>query len=155
MHKVNQFTIYKFGAELRDLNSVKEGDTFLQFSMPFLHTSMALHKFIDDNSRVSLPLSKAAAQTIINSIKATMDSFIPPGEEIDWDRKLSKEQVRAIIDKRTEFETVFEHESRDIDVYAVTPKGIYSTPALIERAENALPVDVKSRLAAETVYDTQ
>jgi hypothetical protein len=155
MHKVNQFAFYKFGAALRDLDDIKAGDTFLQFSMPFINASMALRTFIDENSHVSLPLSKAAAQTLINSITATMDSFIPPGKEIDWDRKLDEGQVRTIIGKRTEFETIFEHESRDIDVYAVTPKGIYSTPALIERAENALPADVKSRLSAETVYDIQ
>jgi hypothetical protein len=156
MHKVNQFAFYKFGAALRDLDDVKTGDTFLELSMPYLHTSIALRTFIDENLHVSLPLSKAAAQALINSITATMDSvFSHPGKEIDWDKKLDEGQVKTIIGKRTEFETIFEHESRDIDVYAVTPKGIYSTPALIEHAENALPADVKSRLSAETVYDIQ
>ena len=156
MHKVNQFAFYKFGAALRDLDDIKAGDTFLEFSMPYLHASMALRTFIDENSHISLPLSKAAAQALINSITATMDGFFsPPGKGVDWDKKLDEGQVKTIIGKRTEFETIFEHESRDIDVYAVTPKGIYSTPALIERAENALPADVKSRLSAETVYDIQ
>jgi hypothetical protein len=155
MQKVNQFAFYKFGAALRDLNEVKQGDTFLDFSMPFLNVSMALRNFIDDNLHVSLPLSKAAAQTLISSIQATMNSFIPPGKEIDWERKLSEGEVKAIVGKRAEFETIFEHESRGIDVYAVTPKGIYSTPALIERAEDALPAEVKGRLPAETIYDIQ
>src|SRR5438105_682573 len=56
MQKVNQFAFYKFGAALRDLNEVKEGDTFLQFCMPFLSVSTPLRKFIDENLHVSLPL---------------------------------------------------------------------------------------------------
>jgi len=155
MHKVNQFDFYKFGAELRDLDGLKAGDTFLEFSSPLVKVAAALRIFIDDNLHIPLPLSRAAAQQLIDSLEEAIARFIPPGETIDWDSKLGEERVKSLIAKRTEFETIFEHESRDIDVYAVTPKGIYSTPALIERAENALPADIKSRLSVETVYDIQ
>jgi hypothetical protein len=155
MHKVNQFAFYKFGVALRILDEVKPGNSFLDFSVPFLNVDRALIEFTDEISHIPLPLSKAAADTLRESINKTLSAFIPPGETIDWERKLTEAEVNKLISKRTEFETILEHESRNIDVYAVTPKGIYSTPALIERAEDALPIDLKSRLSAETIYDIQ
>jgi hypothetical protein len=155
MHKVNQFAFYKFGTALRILDEVKPGNSFLEFSTLFLKADIALREFRDETSHIPLPLSKAAADTVRESINKTLYAFIPPGETINWERKLTEAEVNNILSKRTEFETIFEHESRDIDVYVVTPKGIYSTPALIERAEDGLPAEVKGRLPNETIYDIQ
>jgi hypothetical protein len=54
-----------------------------------------------------------------------------------------------------EFELLFERESSRVSVFYVPPKGIYDIEGLIERAQNHLPEDVKSRLDAQAIYDIQ
>ena len=57
-----------------------------------------------------------------------------------------KFQVRDIIRRAKAFETILVAELQTLATYHVTQKGIYSTPDLIQRAENTLPEAVRIKL---------
>ena len=53
---------------------------------------------------------------------------------------------QRVINKAKEFETVVSAELQKLDTYHATQKGIYDTTALIQQAENILPVSVLSKI---------
>lgn len=53
------------------------------------------------------------------------------------------------------FEEAFTRECRHLDVFAVTPKGLYNTRALIERAETKFPPNLVKVMPEKTIHDLQ
>ena len=60
---------------------------------------------------------------------------------------------KDVITKAKDFETVLAAELQTLATYHASQKGIYSTPDLIERAENTLPESVRNKLPFDVVSD--
>lgn len=68
-----------------------------------------------------------------------------------------EEQIRgrSMVNAATTFETVLLEELHTLATYHATPKGIYSTADLIERAEDVFPEEIKKKLSPEAVKDVR
>ncbi|MBT5413667.1 MAG: hypothetical protein HOH66_06245 [Rhodospirillaceae bacterium] len=53
------------------------------------------------------------------------------------------------------FETVFSAEMAEATSYYIPKRGIYDTPALIDRADDSFPAEVRPFVAAKTIEDWQ
>jgi len=75
--------------------------------------------------------------------------------EKNFDRPVTQEQVQTLFRWKDEFEQCFEREHRSLDIFTVTPKGLYNTRLLIESPENDFPVALRPFLPKQTLYDVQ
>jgi len=109
-----------------------------------------LEEFIKETEPLDLALknTRAAAQKLLNKIYDIMED-IPR----DWERKMNQGEMLSLHDLKHKFLTEFEHDHRNLDVFAVTPKGIYSTRQLIENAENSFSEKVRSVLPPQSIAD--
>jgi hypothetical protein len=64
-------------------------------------------------------------------------------------------EMHELMRSKEKFEESFEHDCRNLDVFMVTPKGIYSTRQLIENAENKFSPAIRSVLPPESIADIQ
>jgi hypothetical protein len=92
----------------------------------------------------------AAVEGLIGMIHGLMDS-IPK----DWNRLVTQAEVQALFYWKDKFEEAFEREHRNIDVFTVTPKGIYNTRLLMEKPEEKFPKDLRSVFSSIVMYDLQ
>jgi hypothetical protein len=148
MNKVNQYLFYEFGAALRELKDLKEGQTYMGALITVIHAQMALRKFLAETSHVPLKLSKSAA----NSLQATLRELIDvpkkeakegEEEEFDWDKKIEGSKIKKALKKLDELETVFSMEAVGLDVYAVAQKAGYSTDTLVQHGEEIIPEEIR------------
>jgi hypothetical protein len=68
---------------------------------------------------------------------------------------LEQEEIDKLHYAIYAFEDKFAKELDHYDVYYIPPKGTHATLSLIEKAEENLPADVRSRLTKETISDIQ
>jgi hypothetical protein len=92
----------------------------------------------------------AAVEGFIKLIHDWMDS-IPA----DWNRLVTQDEMRALFYWKEKFEEAFEREQRNLDVFTVTPKGLYNTRLLIETPENDFPKEFRVVLPKQMLYDMQ
>jgi hypothetical protein len=71
---------------------------------------------------------------IITALHGLMDS-IPK----DWDRPVVQGEVQGLHYWKGLLDEAFQREQRNLDVFAVTPKGLYNTRYLIEHPEKQPP----------------
>ena len=57
----------------------------------------------------------------------------------DFNRLVTQDEMRALFYWKDKLEEAFEREHRNLDVFTVTPKGLYNTRLLIEAPENDFP----------------
>ena len=93
---------------------------------------------------------------------ADIDNLMKSYQESSPEERVAEDLVidfpyNAMIAQAREFQTVLTAELSTLEAYQVSPKGIYSTSALIDHAENALSDEVKVVLnnqAKQTIDDT-
>lgn len=119
----------------------------------FLYSHYAkawLAEFIKETAEYgdSLQDSRGSAQKLLNVMDVL---FALP--TADWKRPITQDEYIALSNGKEEFEKNFEREHRNIDVFTVTPKGIYNTHLLMERPELQFPEKTRAILPTQTVYD--
>jgi hypothetical protein len=152
MKRVNQYSFYQLGTILHPLSGVEEGMNLAQAAWDFNSGRVWLN-YILNNDQFNLVVSRTAALDILNAI----DSFLPKKtadfSTIDPERKLNWAEAYRMRTALSEFETVFAAECPTWDTYVVSKKGIYSTAALVERAEMAIDEDARKALSKDTISD--
>jgi hypothetical protein len=96
----------------------------------------------------SLRDSRASAQGLLDQMNTLF--ALPPS---DWKRPITQAEYIALSNGKEEFENNFEREHKNIDVFTVTPKGIYNTRLLMERPETQFPEKVRAILPDQMIYD--
>jgi hypothetical protein len=92
--------------------------------------------------------SRASAQGLLDQMNVL---FALP--QHDWKRPITQAEYIALSNGKDEFEKNFEREHKNIDVFTVTPKGIYNTRLLMEHPERQFPDKSRAILPAQMVYD--
>jgi hypothetical protein len=96
----------------------------------------------------SLQDSRASARSLLDQVNVL---FSLP--QSDWKRPITQEEYIGLSNGKDEFEKNFEREHRNIDVFTVTPKGIYNTRLLMEHPERQFPEHVRLIVPSQTIYD--
>lgn len=96
----------------------------------------------------SLKDSRASAQSLLGRMSTIFD--LP---QSDWKRPITQDEYVSLSRGKDEFEKNFEREYKNIDVFTVTPKGIYNTRLLMERPEAQFPDKVRPILPGQLIYD--
>ena len=102
----------------------------------------------------TLSVCRAVAGELEAAIQAVIESFMAvPLEKRGEPDATVDARINQTVDKARVFKTVLIAELQTLAAYHVTEKSIYSTAALIERAENVLPKYIRDELSPETRED--
>lgn len=149
MQRLNEFSFYQLGTILHPLLQLKEG-TKIEEYLNTLFMSQGWLNNILNNQLVPLKISKASCQRLLNSVNQILPK---EGEQWDLNRELTWLDTYYISEAVKEFETVFGAELQSLDTYFISQKGIYSTPDLIEHADNLLSEQVKNAIPQNARQD--
>src|ERR1035441_8971655 len=149
--QTNLNIFYHLGAALEDIQKITPemtaGDAWIHLMRPHDYT---LH-FLLETEDLNLPESRAAARRLNAAINQFVD-FSKFGN-LDAARKLTRDEWYLITQRKEYFENCFDREYRYLDVFTVTPKGIYDTRLLMAKPEEKFPARVRSGLPSQTVAD--
>lgn len=148
MQRINQFNCYQFGTFLHPLSELQEKRKLRDILFSLFAASTWLEYFLNDRV-VPLVVSKAAGWKLYYAIK----KILPQNIDQPADKELEFSDIYPIISAVKEFETVFSAELQTHDTYFVSPKGIYSTPDLIERAEKMFPEKILKMIPNQVIVD--
>jgi len=151
MKETNLNVFYHFGDSLNRLSSEMvmgaSASSVLSYVMltrdwleAFLAETEEFHRALKD--------TRASAKTMLDAV---VDIWT--GLPHNWDRIITQDEVRIIINGKDEFEKNFEREHKSLCVFTVTPKGIYDTRLLIEQPELQFPEKIRATLPDQMLYD--
>jgi hypothetical protein len=90
----------------------------------------------------------AIVEHFITALHRLMDT-IPN----DWNRPVIQDERAGLSYWKDKFEEAFEREYRNLDVFTVTPKGLYNTRLLIQAPENDFSPELRPALPEQVLYD--
>ncbi|MBI4295037.1 MAG: hypothetical protein HY669_02595 [Chloroflexi bacterium] len=148
MQQVNPYVLYQLAVALKPIADLKGGVTYRDAQMPMLIGKIWLRYFLG-RTFAPLPITAPVAQQLLQNIEDLFPGqTVPPGQE---DQPIPT--LFSVQNSLREFETLLNNELQRADIYAISQKGIYSTPDLIEKAIIHFPQDVRRNLSAQIVSD--
>ncbi len=137
MRKQNPFLYYQLAKALAGIRGIPpEGGTVVSLFSPLFESQDVLRRFIEEISTLSPSASRAAA-IMLKDIDGT--AVHKEGDKFAiYDKVIGPDAVLKLKKALSDLEIVLAHECPGLDIYAVSPKGIYATSALLERADDAL-----------------
>ncbi len=150
MQRVDCHQFYQFGQQLFPLNSIKEGDKLHQHIFQINAAVLWLTWFLND-SVIPLNVCKTDGHELLNILAPLVPGNI--FEAMPPDRDLTPMEIFQIPNNLRDFETVLTAELHNVATYFVSKKSIYDTADLIERAENVLPDEIRTKLSKENIVD--
>ena len=149
MQRVNVYDFCELGGHLWLLETITPGSTVLLHWRKILSAQYKLGGVLADRL---IPVR--ISHDNISKLLRVLDKHVPQEpDDIDFSHEFTDAEVGDISASVSQVKTVLNAEYAKVDTYFVEPKGIYSTPDLIERAENALPPRVLSWIGDETKVD--
>ncbi len=100
----------------------------------------------------ALKVCRADGQKLIRAVDDWVNA-VPSGKLREPPDATDEVAARGMISQAKSFETVLLAELRMLPTYYVAQKGIYSTPDLIDNAENVLPGPVKAKLTPVAIRE--
>lgn len=143
MEKIDLLSFYRLGTALRPLCEVTPEMGRLEIFIRCSTAKGQLESLL--GSWPGLTVCRKDGLTVIQAVAEWVDTA-SAGEwkkPMDW---MDEVNIRSIANKAKAFETVLRAELQTLATYHVTQKGIYSTPDLIERADNTLPGSIRRRI---------
>ena len=158
MEKLNLPFFYQIGHELHRLASIRMDAPVQELFMACGSLRPVLESLL--NGLPSLKVAKPAGE----ELKKLMDGlFHDPDQKkfghIDFTKPLdgNNYQLQAVMfsisRQASEFQTVLNAELQSLAAYLVTQTGIYSGAALVEHAEDVVPVKLKAKLSPIALED--
>lgn len=158
MERINQFSFYQLGQTLKDLSKHK-GD--LKPFDCFIDSWSARESVrgLIAGKPIPLGVSKQAAielETALSSIHAqyfettNSDGKIGMKFPAEGDEPIPQWRWSPIISALARFETVFAAEMAETATYFVPRRGIFSTPALVDYADESFPAHLAAILPDKT-----
>lgn len=150
MDRVSQYRLYELGQRLSVLRTLDKDRPVASYTLDFVLARWELQ------SLLSSPLGVRFSRKAIESLVQALHELIPKnaggayeGEEVLGYRagslKISLDQLEAVI----------KAELDSLASYVVSQKGAYSTPDLVEQAENMIPEKARNLLPASVIKDVQ
>lgn len=155
MERINLPLFYQLGSQLHPLVEFTAEPTnrrgILQVS---IRLRASLHRLLA--SFPALTVCRASGMALIDAIDATTkwletataETWQEPDKSVDF-------KFQQVIDTAKEFEVILSAELQTLATYHPEQKGIYSTPQLIEEAENILPSAVLEKMGSNVVEEIQ
>ncbi len=159
MQRFNTYSLYKLAIEIHELMAIPAVEHDLMNSLWVIwQATFTLQRHFGPYG-ILPPSSRRAAQTLYEEIRKVVDVESKDIASEITGKKLAVYQIHAIKDAVKNFEVVVANDLPGLDTYLVSQKGIYSTPELTERAENALleslPEDCRSFINEQERKDFQ
>lgn len=158
MERINLYRLYELGQSLQQIRSRSEIDTPAHLLFFDVMQSLRLIQELLGGS-LALGVSRATTVAIGDSLQALLDEFCSETKEdgkIQWrypaenDPPIPGWRLGMLAYNLAKFETVFSEEMREAATYVVPRRGIYSTPALVNSADDAFPRDVIGHIPQKT-----
>jgi len=160
MQRINIYQLYQLGKAMHDLGAgaLTDNKTYTEVFGDFWVGRMQLQGLLD-NPLLQLSYSRPAAEGLWSVLNRHLERLLAGGDQSLWQEKLGQELGQGSSWEITHGLEVFEAnlaaELQQMDTYFVTPKGIYSTRGLTERADEAFSESVRAQLPQNAVRDIQ
>jgi hypothetical protein len=152
VQRINQFEFYQLGDAIRALKDCTNESTLTDTWYPILTARMQLLQLGKDQL-IPLVVSKG----IVAELGAILTSLIPSDFFDKMDElgatTLDDSKLYSLRSSLEKFEAIFSAELATLDSYFISRKGIYSTKALIEHAEEAISESLREVLPAQAITD--
>jgi hypothetical protein len=136
-----------FGEALGDLRQVGQGKEWVEFFSLTLNPLGWIKSFLHETDGIPLPESRAAANRLLAILNEAHR------QPIDPKRAITSDEAITLFFATNEFFEAFDREHRNIDVFTVTPKGLYDTRLLVEKTEEKFPENVRKHFSSTMLYD--
>lgn len=141
---------YELGASLNALTTISAADPEQRTNILFAAANVQSNVFSLFTLFEMLAVCRGASERLDEAIAAGFNWFQKVASS-DYSKvakadSLADSKFRDIIETAKKFEVVLLAELQTLAAYHVTQKGIYSTPDLIERAEQMLPPSVLAKM---------
>ena len=148
VQRVNEYRFYELGAALERLKDLNSKTSLINALFSCLEAQRTLIALLTDpvSLRVCRPTVEQLLEAIYSVLHKSAEKHREPNEPIGMN-------AAAITGKATELSTLLAAECRTLDTYAVSQKGAYSMPILIDQAEMLLPADTRQKLDDVVVED--
>ena len=149
LKQTNLIVFYKLGQSFEALRELSIGMALPDVILHVVPAHQFLVTFLLQVLDMRLPDSTSAAKRMLQVIEPFVSSPFQMG------RTLTQNELIEIINSKQAFEQDFERETHNLDVFTVTPKGIYNTRDLIECAESKFPENIRKVFPNQTILDIQ
>ena len=157
MQRVNQYQFYDLATRVHPLSLIKESNKVKDKFFDLLIARDALSRVLREQPlRVSQPAIRALIDAIDGIVpRDRRGNFTPESSQLvsDDTTTVTYYQAYSLETAVTEFKAVLSAELQALDTYFISQKGTYSTPDLIEHAENIFPKNIRNALPAQAVKD--
>lgn len=155
MKRVDLSTFFKFGKNISDLRALDGSDKLTDFAVFQLVTrvSVWILFFLGATNDVSLSHTRDIAESIRKLLSECSNRCKVAFDEGDKDEMLGEPFIRHLTGLLDEFDVLFTRESRKINVFAISPVGIYDIEKLIESADKRFPQNLLKVMPELTVND--
>ena len=149
MIQVNVYRLYKVGQMLHGIRELKDTEPRGGAWKVLIETWAFLATFQSALEHAHMDRAKEAAQALMDTVSAAYHTNT--AETLD--EPYEKEFYETVRRQLKSFDDAFQFEAERSNVFAVPKVGIYDTLALIERAEECIPKDIRARLSTQAIYD--
>jgi hypothetical protein len=162
VERVNQYPLYTLGKTLRRLIDVigPEQTSARELYYPLRNSIDALDRLL---SGVPFPLgiSRSAAQELRSELQSIANTSFATKDKSgrivirapDSSIMVDSWETGSILHLLTKFETIFSTEMGELATYFVPQRGIYSTAALIDFADQSFPIEVIGHIPEKSKLD--
>jgi Domain of unknown function (DUF4145) len=142
---------YHLGRGIKNIDKL-EPETELSQALFLLFDAYAwLINFVYETEGIDIPDTRAAAQSLMEAMDLLGDIRTMSSQRKDT--PVTREEVWKISGRRDWFEKCLDREYRSVDVFTVTPEGIYDTRLLMLRPEDKFPGRVRVMLPPQALSD--
>lgn len=146
--QTNLNIFYFLGEALGEIEKLEAGVVASANWIYLQHPNDYLLRFLNETEGINLPDSRKAAEQLSD----VFYKIICRARE-DVTYVLSPTDITQIIEGADKFERCLEREYRYLDVFTVTPKGIYDTRLLMTKPEDKFPERVRRHLPKQSLDD--
>lgn len=153
MQELNLIKFYNIGKELKDLNTLVTGEPVFDSLMKLANVETRLTEFWNETLELQIPKTREAVKLLMRQVGGTQRRFIEAIKTKSEDATLTLAENTAIKSALSGFEREFEHESQELGVFGVTPKGDRSVRILLEDAAQKFPQNLLAVMPSDTIND--
>ncbi len=149
MQRMNEYRFYQLGATLERLKDVTETTLLSDAILPCVAAQSTLEALL--TGPVSLRVCRQNVQELLSAIEHIL--LPPAGHKNELTKPVRYSGALRVASAVTELSAVLEAECRTLDTCAVSQKGAYSTPLLIDHAEILIPESTREKLDGVAIDD--
>ena len=146
MIRMNPYYFYNLGVVLKPLESLKDGDLMADVIIDLYIANGAVERLFDGFYPFRACVN--TGNKLYEAVQAVIDKYNTEKME-----KLDFAGSYRITSAAKEFQTILAAEMQTLDTYHASPKALYSTQDLIERAEIILPETTRADVPGETIRE--